>query len=64
MPNLITDSRDEEAFEDLFQASSQVHIPIFQRAYIWGQKEFSDLTHDIGLIRDLSLIHISEPTRL
>lgn len=52
MSNLITDSRDEQAFGDLFGDSIQIHIPIFQREYVWGHEEFTDLAHDIGLIKD------------
>ena len=52
MNNWITDSQDEQCIEDLFRDADQIHIPIFQRPYVWKQKEFDFLTHDLQLIRD------------
>lgn len=51
MHNLITDSQDEQTLEDLFKDADQIHIPIFQRSYIWTQKQFDELLEDIRLIR-------------
>ena len=48
----ITDSQDEQCVEDLFRDADQVHIPIFQREYVWKQREFDALIHDIQLIKD------------
>ena len=46
----ITDSQDEQNLEDLLRDSDQIHIPIFQREYVWKQKEFDFLIHDIQLL--------------
>ena len=51
MSNWITDSQDEQTLEDLFKDADQIHIPIFQRYYIWKQKQFDELLEDIRLIR-------------
>ena len=48
----ITDSQDEQNLEDLLRDSDQIHIPIFQREYVWKQKEFDFLIHDIQLIQE------------
>lgn len=52
MKNWITDSQDEQCIEDLFRDADQIHIPIFQREYVWKQKEFDFLIHDLQLIND------------
>lgn len=52
MNNWITDSQDEQCVEDLFRDADQIHIPIFQREYVWKQKEFDFLIHDLQLIKD------------
>ena len=52
MNNWITDSQDEQCIEDLFRDADQTHIPIFQREYVWKQKEFDFLIHDLQLIKD------------
>ena len=51
MHNLITDSQDEQSLEDFLKDSDQIHVPIFQRSYIWTQKQFDELLEDIHLIR-------------
>ncbi len=51
MPKLITDSQDEQTLEELFRDADQIHIPIFQRSYIWKQKQLDELLGDIRLIR-------------
>lgn len=48
----ITDSQDEQNLEDLFRDADQIHIPIFQREYVWKQREFDFLIHDLQLIKD------------
>ena len=50
MDNLITDSQDEQTIEELFRYADQIHIPIFQRSYIWKQKQLDELLEDIRLI--------------
>jgi len=50
MSNWITDSQDEQSLEELFRDADQIHIPIFQREYVWGQTELNHLCQDILLI--------------
>lgn len=52
MANWITDSQDEQSIEELFRDADQIHIPIFQREYVWKKLEFDNLIHDIELIKD------------
>jgi hypothetical protein len=51
-PLPITDSQDEQSFEELFRDAQQVEVPIFQRSYIWKKKQFDELVQDIRLISD------------
>lgn len=46
----ITDSQDEQSIEELLRDVDQLHIPVFQRAYVWKQKQFAELVEDIELI--------------
>lgn len=48
----ITDSQDEQNLEDFFRDADQIHIPIFQREYVWKQKEFDALILDLLQIKD------------
>lgn len=52
MAHWITDSQDEQTFEDLFRDADQINIPIFQRQYVWKRKQFEELTQDIGIIKE------------
>ena len=52
MADWITDSQDEQSYEELFRDSDQVHIPIFQRSYIWKKREFDHLISDIEQIQE------------
>ena len=52
MPNTITDSQDEQSLDGLFRDSDQIHIPVFQREYVWKAAELKDLLEDLRLIRD------------
>lgn len=52
MSEWITDSQDEQSLEDFFRDADQVHIPVFQREYVWKKKEFDDLLEDIRVIRE------------
>lgn len=52
MTDWITDSQDEQSYEDLFRDSDQIHIPIFQRSYIWKKREFDYLIRDIAQIQE------------
>ena len=48
---MITDGQDEQTVVDLFRDADQIQVPIFQREYVWGLKEFKQLLEDIELIR-------------
>lgn len=48
----ITDSQDEQSIEALFRDVEQLHIPIFQREYVWGKQQFEDLCRDIELVKE------------
>ncbi|KZB62789.1 DUF262 domain-containing protein [Thalassospira sp. MCCC 1A02491] len=50
MSDWITDSQDEQTIEELFRDADQIHIPIFQRSYVWKQKQFDELIADIELV--------------
>ena len=52
MSNSITDSQDEYSLDGLFRDSDQVHIPVFQREYVWKSTQLNDLLEDMRLIRD------------
>ncbi|HCO61576.1 MAG TPA: hypothetical protein DIT58_15465, partial [Porticoccaceae bacterium] len=47
MAECITDSQDEQNMDDLLRDADQVHIPIFQRAYVWKKKQLEELLTDI-----------------
>lgn len=51
MSECITDSQDEQSFEVLLRDADQIHVPIFQRNYVWKQKQFEELLTDINLVR-------------
>jgi hypothetical protein len=51
MSEWITDSQDEQSLEGLLRDADQIHIPIFQRSYVWKQKQLSELLVDIDQVR-------------
>ena len=52
MTDTITDSQDEQSFADIVRDFDQIHIPVFQREYVWKNNELRDLLHDLLLLRD------------
>ena len=52
MTDTITDSQDEQSFADIVRDFDQIHIPVFQRAYVWKNNELQDLIRDLLLLRD------------
>jgi len=52
MNDWITDSQDELSFDELIRDVDQIHIPIFQRSYVWKKREFDYLIHDIEQIEN------------
>lgn len=51
MSEWITDSQDEQTFEGLLRDADQIHVPIFQRSYVWKQKQLDELLTDINQVR-------------
>lgn len=51
MSESITDSQDEQNFEALLRDADQIHVPIFQRNYVWKQKQLDELWTDINQVR-------------
>lgn len=51
MSDWITDSQDEQNFEGLIRDADQIHIPIFQRSYVWKNKQLAELLADIDQVR-------------
>ena len=52
MTDTITDSQDEQSFADIVRDFDQIHIPLFQREYVWKNNQLQDLLHDLSLLRD------------
>ena len=52
MTDTITDSQDEQSFADIVRDFDQIHIPVFQREYVWKNNELQDLLRDLILLRD------------
>ncbi len=48
----VTDSQDEQNYEDLFRDNDQIHVPLFQRPYVWTNKELTTLQDDIQVVLD------------
>lgn len=48
MPEEITDSQDELSLDGIFRDLDQVHVPIFQRGYVWKNKELKSLLEDMN----------------
>lgn len=48
----ITDSQDEQSLEELLRDADQIHIPIFQRRYVWKKRQFDELCDDIGILSE------------
>ena len=46
----VTDSQDEQNYEDLFRDNDQIHVPLFQREYVWKKSELDTLQNDIEVI--------------
>lgn len=51
MSEFITDSQDEQSFEALLRDADQIHVPIFQRNYVWKQKQLDELWTDINQVK-------------
>jgi uncharacterized protein with ParB-like and HNH nuclease domain len=50
--NKVTDNTHEMSFHDLFSSTNQISIPLFQRAYVWTEKQLNRLIEEIDIIQD------------
>lgn len=46
----VTDNTHEMSFHELFSQSRQIRIPLFQREYVWGEKQLKRLLEEIDLV--------------
>ncbi|MGW9684303.1 DUF262 domain-containing protein [Flagellimonas sp. 2504JD1-5] len=46
----ITDNTHEMSFHELFSQSTQVQIPLFQREYVWTEKQLKRMIEEIDVI--------------
>lgn len=46
----VTDNTHEMSFHELFSQSAQVQIPLFQREYVWTEKQFKRMVEEIDII--------------
>ncbi len=48
----VTDNTHEMSFHELFSQSTQIQIPLFQREYVWTEKQFKRMIEEIDIIVD------------
>ena len=48
----VTTNQQEMSFHELFSQSTIVEIPLFQREYVWTQKQFTRMINEIDAIID------------
>ncbi|MDB5584755.1 MAG: hypothetical protein JWR80_9931 [Bradyrhizobium sp.] len=46
----VTDNTNEMSFHELFSQSTQVRIPLFQREYVWTEKQLKRLIEEIDIV--------------
>jgi hypothetical protein len=46
----VTDNTHEISFHELFSQATQVTIPIFQREYVWTEKQLKRIMEEIDMI--------------
>ncbi len=46
----VTDNTNEMSFHELFSRRTIVSIPLFQREYVWGEKQFKRMVQEIDII--------------
>lgn len=46
----VTDNTNEMSFHELFSQSTQVRIPLFQREYVWTEKQLTRLIDEIDIV--------------
>ena len=45
--NKVTDNTHEMSFHELFSQATQVTIPLFQREYVWTEKQLKRMIEEI-----------------
>jgi uncharacterized protein with ParB-like and HNH nuclease domain len=48
--NKVTDNTHEMSFHELFSQATQVTIPLFQREYVWTEKQLKRMVEEIDII--------------
>lgn len=46
----VTDNTHEMSFHELFSQTTQVKIPLFQREYVWTERQFKRMVEEIDVI--------------
>lgn len=46
----VTDNTNEMSFHELFSQSTQVRIPLFQREYVWNDKQLRRLIEELDIV--------------
>lgn len=46
----VTDNTHEMSFHELFSQTTQVRIPLFQREYVWTEKQFKRMVEEIDVV--------------
>lgn len=46
----VTDNTHEMSFHELFSQSNKILIPLFQREYVWKDKQFKRLVEEIDIV--------------
>ena len=50
--NKVTDNTHEMSFHELFSQATQVTIPLFQREYVWTEKQLKQMIEEIDIIQN------------
>jgi uncharacterized protein with ParB-like and HNH nuclease domain len=50
--NKVTDNTHEMSFHELFSQATQISIPLFQREYVWTEKQLKRLIEEIDIIQN------------
>lgn len=50
--NKVTDNTHEMSFHELFSQATQVTIPLFQREYVWSEKQLKRMIEEIEIIQN------------
>jgi len=50
--NKVTDNTNEMSFHELFSQATQVSIPLFQREYVWTERQLKRMIEEIDIIQN------------